>query len=185
MGVPQSIGGAATVPVNIANLPPHRHIDADSGGAVTTQAGGTHNHTGTVGPGGQHGHSTDPAQGVHGHDVSDPGHFHEGVDGGAGGGFIGAIWGGTRRLDGPFNDASHPVSVEIVANSKPSPSHVTVVAGGQHQHFTNEVPPHGHPLTIDAFNSTHVHGIPERAVGGGQALPILPPYFGVTYLIKT
>lgn len=185
MGVPQSIGGAATSPVNIANLPAHKHIDADSGGTVTTQAGGNHSHTGTIGPGGDHQHSTDPSQGSHHHDVNDPEHFHEGVDGGAGGGFIGAIWGGTRRLDGPFNDASHPVSVEVVANTVPSPSHVTVVDGGQHQHFTNTVPPHSHPLTINEFNSQHVHGIPERAVGGGQPLPILPPYYGVVYLIKT
>jgi hypothetical protein len=185
MGVPGTEGGSATVPVNIANMPPHKHIDADSGGSVTTQAGGEHYHTGTVGPGGDHDHSTDPAQGAHHHDVSDPGHFHEGADGGGGGGFIAAFWGGTRRLDGPFNDASHPVSVEIVQNTVPSPSHVTVIDGGTHQHFTNRVPPHGHPLTINPFNSQHTHGIPERTVGGGQPLSIIPPFLAVNYLIKT
>jgi hypothetical protein len=178
-------GGAATVPINITNMPPHTHIDRDSGGAVTTYANGAHSHVGTIGPGGDHGHDTDASQGSHHHDVDDPQHWHEGADGGAGGGFIAAIWGGTRRLDGPFNDASHPVSVEIVANTVPSPSHVTVRDGGTHQHFTNIVPPHGHPITIDPYNSNHVHAIPERSIGGGQPISILPPFLAVNYLIKT
>jgi hypothetical protein len=185
MAVPQTVGGLATAAIQVANMPPHTHIDKDSGGAVTTSSNGAHTHTGTIGPGGDHGHSTDPSQGSHHHDINDPNHWHEGADGGAGGSFVAAMWGGTRRLDGPFNDASHPVSVGLVANTKPSPSHVTVNDGGTHQHFTNIVPPHGHPIDIDPYNSAHVHGIPERSIGGGQAISIIPPFLGVQYLIKT
>jgi hypothetical protein len=162
------------------NLPPHKHLDSP-----TTEGGGEHTHLGSTEPAGGHDHTTDPAQGAHGHDVDDPQHAHQGVDGGAGGGFIGAMWGGTRRLDGPFNDASHPVSSEIVANSKPSPSYVSVKAGGAHPHRTNYEQPHGHPVTITPFNSQHVHNITERTVGGGQSFDILPPFLGVHYLIKT
>jgi hypothetical protein len=176
-----SDGGKATAKIEIANLPPHKHLDSP-----TTEAGGDHTHLASTEDAGGHQHYTQDGQGIHNHEVNDPQHFHEGVDGGAGGGFIGAMWGGTRRLDGPFNDASHPVSVEIVANTKPSPSHVTVRQGqGAHQHFTNAEPPHTHPVTIQPYNAKHTHNVTERSVGGGQDIPILPPYMAVNYLIKT
>ncbi len=178
-------GGAATAPINISNMPAHTHIDKDSGGTVTTYANGAHTHIGTIGPGGDHGHTTDPTQGSHHHDVDDPEHFHEGVAGGNGGNFVYEAWGGRRRLDGPFNDASHPVAVDTAPNTVPSPSHVTVRDGGTHQHFTNVVPPHGHPIDIQPYNSNHVHAIPERSIGGSQPISIIPPFLAVNYLIKT
>lgn len=175
-----SDAGKAAIPITVDNLPPHKHLDSP-----TTGGGGEHSHTATTRDAGGHQHYTQEGQGIHNHEINDPEHFHEGVDGGAGGGFIGAVWMGTRRLDGPFNDASHPVSVEIVANTVPSPSHVSVVQGqGAHQHFTNAVASHTHVVDVQPFNSQHTHPITERTIGGGQDLPILPPYMAVNYLIK-
>ena len=181
---PGNTGGAATVTLQTANMPPHQHIDRDAGGTLTTLGGGEHIHNATIGPGGGHNHIT-VGDGAHGHDVDDPQHWHEGVAGGNGGGFIYEAWGGRRRLDGPFNDASHPVAVDSAPNTVPSPSHVTVKFGGGHGHFTNDVSPHTHEVTVQPFNSQHVHGIPERSVGGGQEFNILPPFLTVNYLIKT
>jgi hypothetical protein len=113
-------------------------------------------------------------------------HAHIGVDGGAGGAFIGTLWLGPQRLDGPFNDASHPKSVGEVAATNPATSNVTVKSGqGGHQHYTNHVDAHVHVVDVGEFNSQHTHPITERTVGGGEELPILPPFMAVNYLIKT
>jgi hypothetical protein len=183
-GTPGQIGGSAQVVLTTDNLPPHKHLGEQG---QQMQPSGAHGHLVSQQPAGGHQHLTtqDEGGGTHGHPVTDPGHYHAGADGGAGGYFIAMMWGGRRRIDGPFNDASHPVAVQEVPNTVRAYTGVQVVAGGAHHHWTDVRGAHTHLISVDADYTEHVHILNEALVGASKPFNISPPYAAVRYLIKT
>ena len=173
-------GGISTVTLTKANLPPHKHLDDVSG---TTQPAGQHAHNITMQPGGQHAHSTVAGQGGHNHPVNDPGHQHFGAW--PGGPIIVGVWGGRYKLDGPFNDASHPVAVDALPGVNTADTGITIGGGGDHVHSTNQQGSHVHTATAEPAGGTHSHPIAEHTVGEGVAFDNNPPYACVNYLVKT
>lgn len=173
-------GGQTAVTLKTENLPSHRHLQSPTG---STQPGGDHNHEVVVNPGGRHTHSTVPGQGGHAHPIDDPGHTHATAF--PGGGMIAQIWGGPWRLDGPFNDASHPTAVGALPGVGEARTGVTIPGGGAHAHATDVEADHTHVATTKVTGSAHSHPVIENAVGGGVSFDNNPPYNCVNYLIKT
>ena len=182
---PGATGGSSTINLSLNNLPSHTH-------GVSIAQGGAHSHTATLGDSGIHAHATLATvgnNGAHGHAVIDGvdgnGHAHRNADGGAGGPFIAAVWGGRNKLDGPINDASHTYAVEPVEWTTKSKADISIASdSGGHQHQTDATGSHSHTLAItDAAN--HTHAVTENVVGGNAAITVQPKYLTVYTYLRT
>ena len=172
-------GGSATITLREEHLPPHKHLPTSTG---TTDPAGNHIHGITIDPVPHHGHITNPG-GAHAHTVHDPGHQHVGAW--PGGAIIAQVWNGPWRLDGPFNDASHPTAVGAISGINYAQTNISIGGDGDHSHTTDLDGAHTHVATITPTGSDHVHPIDERSVGGGAAFDNNPPYGCVNWFIKT
>jgi len=170
-------GGSSTVTLGTNNMPPHRHNVA-----ANPLTGHTHAATAIAVP--DHSHDV-LSGGAHEHHVADGGHAHVWADGAGGGAFIAKYFGGTRRLDGPFNDASHPVAVQEVDATTRAATGVEVTSGrSEHTHVTAVGGGHSHTVHVEPSTGSLV-GLTEQVVGGGAPISTLPPFLGVNWMIRT
>lgn len=174
-----SAAGTMQKVLTIENLPAHKHF----GGSGQTGPSGTHSHAPSMGAAGDHAHQV--GGGAHQHQVSDPGHLHTGSQW-FNSGIIAAVWGGTNKLDGPINDASHTISVDNVGGTWPAQTGVQVTSSGsEHSHAMEATGAHAHSLSLAAAPD-HVHSMPpESSVGSGAPVDLTPAHLTVKYYIKT
>jgi microcystin-dependent protein len=177
---PGVLSGSNTLTLQTSQMPNHNHS------VTTTSSAPDHIHNvTTTNTAGDHVHST-YTYGEHTHGVTDPGHAHNGAKGwggSSGWAFISVAWGGTNKLDGPVNDASHTYSVEPMQWTSDALTGVQVNASySAHSHQLLNAGNHEH--TVSMQNSgAHAHSVAEQNVGGGAAIDITPRNFTVyTYL---
>jgi hypothetical protein len=169
------VGGANSVSITTANMPPHKHNSRvlEGGGAnpqVRISRNGIHRHN--------------VYGGAHGHNLTDPGHAHYGADHILGGGFICAAYGGRNKIDAYFNDRSHTYSVEMAEWTRPAYTGISIdAAGSEHTHGMDDQGDHDHQATIDAI-AAHPHVLQEDTVGGGAAVSFTPAYLAVYCYVK-
>jgi hypothetical protein len=175
-GTMGSVRGSNLKSITTQNLPPHSHFSSSQ-----TAIGGIHSHSGSI-AGGSHTHDIS-GSGVHSHLVNDPKHHHVGTDQYAQY-FIGVVWGGNNKLDGPFNDASHTWTVDVAAATDYAATGITISTDGSaHSHAVGQ-DNHTHTVTIDVTGG-HTHQMPtENIVGLGQPLDITPSSLGVKFYVK-
>jgi microcystin-dependent protein len=196
-------GGAATITLNVGQLPAHAHAVTDPGhthvftgvahthvftGAPHTHvfAGTAHTHVFTGTP---HTHAiTDPG---HLHTITDPQHNHASIEGasppveaqaGAGGGFAWAF---------PDVTGSSPTGITIdpgltlitVDNSTAAGTNANTAAGGTNAD-TTAAGTNANTVAAGA-NAVAATGITTQNTGSGDPVPTQSPYAGVMYLIKT
>ena len=197
-------GGAATVALQVAQLPTHNHGHTmnpaglhDHGGSNlggnhthTIQQAGDHSHGGATNGGGGHSHGGDtlnggshshgmPVSGTHSH--SSPSH-PTGTEGTATGGQSSRQGNTTLTLGGgghnhPIDNApghTHQISAEA-NHTHP------ITAEPQHTHTAVAAPQHIHPITQDA---SHNHGLTIDSAGSNGAHENLPPYRSLYYIIR-
>ena len=169
--------GSNSKTIGTANLPAHRHF----GGSSQTAIGGSHTHTISI-VGGAHVHAIGNS-GVHTHNINDPSHTHDGTNW-FGQDFVGVVWGGQNRLDGPFNDSSHTYAVEPAASTISAATGITIsVDGSAHSHPVSQ-DNHTHTAVIGT-DGGHIHTMPtESEVGQGVPLDVTPASVGVKYYVK-
>lgn len=180
---PGQTGGAASFAIAEANMPAHVHN-------TTIDANGLHSHVLYIGLAGDHSHRTVSVPGVgldgtHIHNVIDPGHKHGGAEAfGPPWPFIGVFWGGSNKLDGPINDASHTYAVEPMQNTVSAQTDITIgTSGSFHTHVTESLGAHSHPYTLSA-DGQHTHVVHESTKGGGQPINFKPKYLTVYCYVK-
>jgi microcystin-dependent protein len=204
-----STGGAATVTLQIAQIPSHTHTHTmDSAGDHThggTNQGGNHTHQMQGAGGHSHGGATNPG-GIHGHGGATSaagGHSHS--TGPAGAHTHSYTW----RVDTAFRGAPQAQANAQVANS-PSGSSGTGPAGAHthpistepnHSHEISQSPAHTHPITAEldhthtivaapqhvhpiTSDGSHVHDLTINSIGGSGAHENLPPYRALNYIIR-
>ena len=198
-------GGAATVALQVAQLPTHNHGHTmnpaglhDHGGSnlggnhthTIEQAGG-HSHGGATNPGGQHSHGglgtgnggshshTMPVSGTHSH--SSPSH-PTGTEGTATGGQSSRQGNTSITLGGGGHN--HPID-NAPGHDHPipvEPNHIhPITAEPQHTHTAVAAPQHIHPITQDA---SHNHELAINPAGSNGAHENLPPYRSLYYIIR-
>jgi microcystin-dependent protein len=200
-----STGGAATVALQVAQLPTHTH-------GHTMDLDGLHNHGGTD-QGGNHNHTIQLAGGHSHGGATNPGgqHSHGGLGTGNGGGHShGMPVSGTHTHSSP----SHPTNTEGTESggqsSRQGNTSVTI-SGGGHNHPIDPAPGHDHPIPVEpnhthlitaepqhihtavaapqhihtiTQDASHNHGLTINPAGSNGAHENLPPYRSLYYIIR-
>ena len=174
---PGSIGGQMTRSLSLAHMPAHKH-------------------NGNVSPGGgwgfnvrtSHvtGHRHSVWGGAHGHNTSDPTHQHLAAEFVYGHHLrvVAETWGGPYRLDGPFNDRSHPVAVDLMPWTGKSATGLVIASeGSDHGHEMGDAGAHDH--TVSASAPAHDHGFTEESKGEGLPFDTTPAYIAVYTYIRS
>ena len=153
-----TIGGSSTVSLNNTNLPTHRHL---------TQLVP---HTHGVSDGG---HNHEVSQAPHNHAISDPGHSHftsmrHGTIGAQG------TWQPTQYHNRPDN----PPGTNIITNTN------SVATGITSSPAIAQIYVAGNVSNINIVSHTP-NAVFTDFFGGGQAVDIRNPFFGINIIIKT
>ena len=175
---PGQLDGTMSPTISLANMPTHRH-----NGRVV-RGGGFNLNIRTNRVGG-HRHST--WGGAHGHNYSDPTHQHLAAE------FVygfhlrvvAETWGGKYRIDGPFNDRSHPVAVDLMPWTGKSPTDIVISSSGsEHGHEMGDAGDHDHQVYADPVPE-HEHVYQEDWQGQGSAMNTTPAYLAVYTYIRS
>jgi microcystin-dependent protein len=198
-------GGAATVALQVAQLPTHTHghtMDLDGlhnhGG---TNQGGDHNHTIQLAGGHSHGGATNGGGGhSHGGDTLNGGGHSHGMQ--AAGVHSHPYLGPDNQVSSGNNPSPQARRSNVTLQTNPAGSHThgidaaaahihqisaeanhthPITAEPQHIHTAVAAPQHIHPITQDA---SHNHGLTINPAGSNGAHENLPPYRSLYYIIR-
>lgn len=156
---PGVAGGSTTATLSTSNLPSHNHGVNDPG-----HAHGVNDPT--------HSHTVNIFDGGHSHGVNDPSHSHSNPAGG---------WGqaGTDNGGGTFISGPNQYGSRSAQNTNGAYTGISIQGSGSNITANSN----GAYTGISIYGSGT--GISIQNTGGGAAFSILPPYYGVCYIMRT